>query len=150
TFRYLGTVTASESGHGFTWPIPNSLRDGQAHNIQVYLSGQSDGKNYCAGIANTGQMPAITCAPMPDCRQPQTTPAGWTVGLTPGQTDARRCEVGITGWALGQDELPLAVWNSDTNQYLGTVIASDQSDPDQIDAVPTHRNHAFVWPIPNA
>ncbi|HJQ27421.1 MAG TPA: hypothetical protein VKA60_26285 [Blastocatellia bacterium] len=113
--------------HGFSFPTPNSLKDGHPHSIRITFSGTN------IDLYNTPK--TITCAANP---QP----------AYEGFHDLTNCD-GIVGWAwdANQPNTPISVDIYDGATKIATIPA-DQFRQDLLDAGKGNGVHGFFYPLP--
>ena len=115
--------------HGFTFFVPNSLKDGQLHQIAIGFSGTF------TGLFNTPK--SITCSP----------PGG---PVYQGFHEVANCTT-ISGWAWDstQPNTPISVDIFSDSVLVMTVLA-DQFRQDLLNAGVGNGAHGFSFTVPNS
>lgn len=120
---------AGNGYHGFSYPVPASLKDQQAHSVSVRFSGTE------VKLSNTPQL--ITCGGAPPAYE----------GCHDGPADCRA----ISGWAWdsSQPNHPISVDIYDGDTLLATVKAN-LFRPDLAAAGKGSGHHGFSYALPPA
>ncbi|MFN7939120.1 MAG: putative Ig domain-containing protein [Bryobacteraceae bacterium] len=127
----VASYLKDNGNHGFIIPIPQSLKDGRAHSLQVRFAG------------TTVQMfgSPVTA----NCSAPSGPPN------YEGYVDSITCTNGIVGWAADKNRLnqPLTVelWEGTT---LLTTFTANQHRDDVANYLKDNGNHGFIIPIPQS
>jgi len=127
TFRQDLMDAGKGSGkHGFTFVLPYSLQDGQAHSIQVKVAGTD---NTLAGTPRS-----IICDNI--------------LGTLDGFYEQANCETfGGWVWSSIKPDAPIAVDIYDGDLLLATITA-DLFRPDLVDAGKGNGKHGFLFSVP--
>lgn len=130
---YRGDLPYSDKNHGFSFPTPESLKDGQSHQIYVYALDDQGGINPLL----TNSPKSIQCTPV------NQTPVGYFEGAS--------CSA-LSGWAKDPDTTdPISVHfyadgPAGTGIFVGTALADVYRDDLPYD----DKNHGFSFTFPDS
>lgn len=130
---YRGDLLYSDKNHGFSFPAPESLKDGQTHQIYVYALDDQGGTNPL--LTNSPQ--SIQCAPV------NQVPVGYF--------ESASCNA-LVGWTKDPDTTTAidVHFYADGPSGTGTFIGGTSADIYRGDLLYDDKDHGFSFALPDS